>query len=152
MHHTQPKQPVSKFLRTRSARRHKSHGMHSTVAPALSKEEELHWLALKLVPGLGTRRAFQIVERYRTPMALFRASRSELNANGLPGSLAQTIASGCIFEDAVDQQQKMLNCGATLIPLFDPRYPPRLREIFDPPVVLFARGRVDLLQSTMLGV
>ena len=46
----------------------------------------------------------------------------------------------------------MLDYGATLIPITDPRYPPRLREIFDPPVVLFARGRVELLQSLMLGV
>ncbi len=33
-----------------------------------------------------------------------------------------------------------------------PRYPARLKEIFDPPIVLFARGRLDLLQSVMLGV
>ena len=30
--------------------------------------------------------------------------------------------------------------------------PPLLREIYDPPVLLFARGRVELLQSIMLGV
>lgn len=126
--------------------------MASTAVLALSKEEELHWLALKLVSGLGTRRAFQLIERYRTPMAVFRASRSELAGQGLSGSIAQSIASGCTFDDAVDQQQKMLSCGATLIPIFDPRYPPRLREIYDPPVVLFVRGRVELLQTTMLGV
>lgn len=126
--------------------------MATAFAPALSKEEELHWLALKLVSGLGTRRAFQLIERYRTPMAVFRASRSELVANGLPGSIAQSIASGCSFEDAVDQQQRMLDCGAELIPVFDQRYPPRLREIFDPPVVLYVRGRIELLQSIMLGV
>ena len=123
-----------------------------TSAPALTKEEELHWIALKLIPGLGTRRAFQILERYRSPMAVFRSSRSELEANGLSGSTAQTIVSGCTFEEAVDQQQKMLDCGAEMIPIFDPRYPPRLREIFDPPMLLYVRGRVELLQSHMLGV
>jgi DNA processing protein len=34
----------------------------------------------------------------------------------------------------------------------DPRYPQPLREIFDPPLLLFARGRVELLQSLMLAV
>ncbi len=71
---------------------------------------------------------------------------------GYPGSLAQTLASGCTFEDAVDQQQKMLETGALLIPISDPRYPARLKEIFDPPIVLFVRGRVELLHSVMLGV
>lgn len=126
--------------------------MASFAVSALSKEEELHWLALKLVSGLGTRRAFQLIERFRSPMAVFRASRSELAGQGLPGTIAQSIESGCTFEDAVDQQQKMMACGAVLVPIFDPRYPPRLREIYDPPVVLFVRGRVELLQSTMLGV
>jgi len=122
------------------------------VAPALSKEEELHWLALRLVPGLGLRKAAQMLQQFRTPQAIFRASRTELEAAGLPGSIAQSIASGCTFEDAVDQQEKMLACGAALVPLNDPRFPSLLKEIFDPPIALFTRGRVELLGSIGLGV
>ncbi len=123
-----------------------------TLTASLTKEEELHWLALKLVPGLGTRRSAQIIERFRTPQAIFRASKSELQGSGLPGSIAQSIASGCTFDDAVDQQQKLIDADAVLIPINDPRYPPLLRAIYDPPIVLFARGKVELLQSIMLAV
>ncbi len=122
------------------------------LAPALSKEDELHWLALRLIPGLGTRRANQLLTQFRTPPRIFRASRSELEAGGLAGSLAQTIVSGCTFDDALDQQQKMLECGVKLVPFSDPAYPAPLKEIFDPPIVLFTRGRMELLQSIMLGV
>ena len=122
------------------------------LAPVVTKEEELHWLALRLIPGLGARKANHVVGQFRTPHAIFRASRSELEAAGLSGSAAQTIASGCTFDDALDQQQKMLEAGATLLPCTDPAYPQRLKEIFDPPIVLFARGRIELLQSVMLGV
>ena len=121
-------------------------------APALTKEDELHWLALRLVPGLGDRKAHQLLERYRTPQAVFRASRPDLESYGLCGSTAQTVASGCTFEDAIDQQNRMAATGAVLVPISDPAYPPRLKEIFDPPLVLFARGRLELLQSVMLGV
>jgi DNA processing protein len=122
------------------------------LAPALSKEEELHWLALRLIFGLGTRKANLLLTQFRTPERIFRASRSELEASGLAGGIAQTIASGCTFDDAIDQQQKMLEAGVLLIPYSDPSYPARLKEIFDPPIVLFARGRMELLQSIMLGV
>jgi len=122
------------------------------LAPAINKEEELYWLALRLVPGLGLRRTGELITRFRTPQDIFRASRSELEASGLSGSLAQTLASGCTFEDAVDQQQKMLETAAALISISDPRYPSRLKEIFDPPIVLFARGRIELLDSIMLGI
>jgi DNA processing protein len=121
-------------------------------APVVSRDEELYWLALKLIPGLGARTANKLLDRLRTPQAIFRASRTELEAVGVSGAVAQSIASGCTFEDAAAQQQKMLDCGAELVTFTDPRYPRRLREIFDPPIVLFARGRVDLLVSLGLGV
>ena len=123
-----------------------------SVCPPLTREEELHWLALLLVPGLGTQRANQLLDRFRTPQAIFRASRSELEASGLPGALAQSIASGCTFDEAVEQQQKTMDFGACIIPISDPRYPPKLREIFDPPPALFAFGRIELLQTLMIGV
>lgn len=46
----------------------------------------------------------------------------------------------------------MAASGAVAIPISDPRYPPMLREIFDPPILLFARGRVELLSRVMIGV
>ena len=121
-------------------------------APVLSREEELHWLALKLIPGLGTRTSGKLLERFRTPQAIFRASRTELEGTGVSGAVAQSIASGCTFEDAVTQQEKMSEAGAELVTIGDPRYPQPLRDIFDPPIVLFVRGRVDLLQSLALAV
>ncbi len=123
-----------------------------TAAPTLTHEEELHWLALRLVSGLGMRKAALLLERYRTPQAIFRASRSELEGHGLSGGVAQSIASGCTFDEAVDQHQKALASGAAIVPLADPRYPALLREIFDPPVLLFARGNTALLDSLQIAV
>jgi len=120
--------------------------------PVLTREEELHWLALKLIPGLGTRSAAKLLDRFRSPQAIFRASRTELEGAGLSGAVAQSIASGCTFEDAVAQQERMSATGTVLVTIGDPRYPQALREIFDPPVVLFARGRVELLNALGLGV
>jgi len=122
----------------------------ATTTP--THDEQLHWLALKLVPGLGPRRCRQLADYYHTPQAIFRASPSELEAVGVSGSVARTIASGCTFEEAVDQHQRMIDYETALIPITDDRYPARLREIFDPPIVLFTRGRLELLQSLMLGI
>jgi DNA processing protein len=117
-----------------------------------TREEDLYWLALCMVPGLGTRKAGQLIEFFRSAPAVFRASRTELEGLGLSAAIAQSIASGCAFEDAVDQQQKLVAFGGQLIPITDPLYPPRLRDIYDPPPVLFARGKADLLQTLMIGI
>ncbi len=122
------------------------------LSAILSQEEELHWLALKLVPGLGTRISKRLLDRFRSPEAIFRASRTELEGAGLSPAVAQSIASGCAFEDAATQQEKLKETGGLVVTIGDPRYPQPLREIYDPPILLFARGRVELLDTIMLGI
>jgi DNA processing protein len=122
------------------------------LASAIDHDEQLHWLALRLVPGLGARNAGRLIDLFGVPQAIFRAARAELEDAGVNGSVAQSIASGCAFEEAAVQERKMRDVGVELIPLRDPRFPPLLREIYDPPVVLFARGRAELLQAPMLAV
>lgn len=125
---------------------------HSRPQHSHSPEDELYWLALRLVPGLGTRRIGLLLERLQSPRAIFRASPEELEAAGLPGGVARSVASGCSFEEAATQQQKARAAGAYLLTLEDEAYPEMLRQIFDPPPVLFARGRMELLRSVCIGV
>jgi DNA processing protein len=105
-----------------------------------------------MVSGLGALRSFRLIEKWKTPQAVFRASASELEASGLSPALARSISSGCSFEEAVEQQEAVRESGARVIPIHDPLYPQRLREIYDPPLVLFARGRVELLQTYGLAI
>ena len=118
----------------------------------LSQEEILHWLALRMVPGLGTVTTTRLLNQLKSPQAIFRASISELEAAGITPSQARNISSGCSFDDAVDQRQQMLNFGARLITYHDPLYPQLLREIFDPPLLLFAAGNPQLLSTHAIGV
>jgi DNA processing protein len=105
-----------------------------------------------MTPGLGARRSGLLLKRFGGVRNIFHASEAELEGAGAPGALARSIASGCSFEDAAAQQQKVLDVGATLVTLGDGRYPEMLRGIFDPPPVLFCRGRVDLLGAVNVGV
>ena len=118
----------------------------------LSQEEVLNWLALRMVPGLGTLSTLRLLDKLKSPQMIFRSSASELEAAGLSPAQARNLASGCSFDDAVDQQQKMIDTGAQLISIQDARYPQRLREIFDPPMLLFALGRIELLATPGIAV
>ena len=122
------------------------------AAAVLSPEETLHWLALRLVPGLGTLGTLKLLEKLKSPQAIFRASATELEAAGLSQAQARNVATGCSFEDAVDQQQRLQRARAELISIHDPRYPARLRQIFDPPLLLFAIGRTELLSSHSVAI
>ena len=128
------------------------HAAAPTSPTRLTPEDELYWLALRLVPGLGTRRVVQLMERFQSPALLFRASVSELEAAGVPPGPARSVVSGCTFDDAVEQQNKMRALGAVLVTFHDPLYPEVMRDILDPPLILFARGDLALLNYPGIAV
>jgi DNA processing protein len=124
----------------------------AALATPLTREDELHWLALRLVTGLGARHAVRLVEQVPSIRELFRMPAETLMGLGVSGSVARSIASGCTFDEAVSQHEKLGRAGAELVPYADPRYPPLLKEIYDPPPVLFAQGKTELLAGVGVGV
>ena len=122
------------------------------ASAVVTQEEVLHWLALVMTPGVGTVGLLHLLEKLQSPEAIFRASASELEATGISPAQARNIASGCAFEDAANQQQKLLEAGAELISIHDARYPAQLRQIFDPPLVLFVIGKTELMTSHAVAV
>ena len=105
----------------------------------------IYWLALALTPGLGPTRIKKLIENFGTGERVFNASLTELEATGILAVSAQSIATGKSMELAQEECGKVVEAGARIISLSDPEYPPRLKEIYDPPVILFVKGSVEVL-------
>src|SRR6266851_7230097 len=104
-------------------------------------------LALALTPGLGPTRVRKLVQHFGSAERVLHASLTELEATGMPVVSAQSLATGKSMELAQQEIAKAVECGARIIALADSAYPARLKEIYDPPVVLFVRGNVEVLSS-----
>jgi DNA processing protein len=98
------------------------------------------WLALALTPALGPTRTRRLVEHFGGIEQLFRASLTELEAAGLQAVSAQALATGKSIELAQEEMVRAAAAGAQILPLDDPAYPALLRQIYDPPVVLYVKG------------
>ncbi len=122
-------------------------------SPVLSREEELYWLALKLVPGLGSRTSGKLLDRFRTPAGhLPRLAHGTRRRRSLRAPSPNPSPAAAPSKRPPPSRRKWRSRGAVAVTIGDPRYPQPLREIFDPPILLFARGRVELLQTICLGV
>ena len=119
--------------------------MPNAVAASPTVTHILEWLTLSLTPGLGPTRARKLVEHFGDLGAVFRASLTELESTGIQAVSAQSLATGKSAELAREEVARASAAGATLISLDDPAYPPRLKEIYDPPLALYARGNTDVL-------
>jgi DNA processing protein len=120
----------------------------SNVAIAASNPasyQATYWLALALTTGLGPTRIKKLIEHYGTAERVFHASLTELEATGMRAVSAQSIATGKSLELAQLECANAAEAGARIISLSDPEYPLRLKEIYDPPIVLFVKGSVEVL-------
>ena len=119
--------------------------MSNAVAASPAATHLVEWLALTLTPGVGPTRARKLVDHFGSAEAVFQASLTELESTGIQAVSAQSLATGKSAELAREEVARAAAGGATLISLEDPSYPLRLKEIYDPPLVLYVRGNLEAL-------
>ena len=111
------------------------------------EEPTLEWLALWLTPGLGPTRARRVVEHLGSAAAVFRASLTELEATGILASAAQSLATGKSMELAREEMARATAAGVEIVTIDDSCYPQQLKQIYDPPLVLYVRGQVEVISQ-----
>jgi DNA processing protein len=110
------------------------------------------WLALALTPDLGARMAGKLLRELGSPEAIFNASLTALEAQRLPGVVAQAIHSRQPLSSAAKELAQAQAAGCQLLTWDEPEYPSRLREIYDPPPLLYVKGNIALLNRHVISI
>jgi DNA processing protein len=115
-------------------------------------DDYVGWLALALTPGLGARTAGKLLRTFGTPDEIFSASLTALEAHQLPAAVAQAIHSRRPLSDAAKELAQAQAAGCRLLTWDEPEYPSRLREIYDPPPLLYVKGNAGLLNRHLIAI
>jgi len=124
----------------------------ATSTRAATEAPALQWLALALTPGLGPTKARRLVEFFGSIQALFRASLTELEAAGIQSVSAQSLGTGRSLELANDELAQASAADIRIVTLEDPAYPAPLKQIYDPPLILYVRGNADAISQPGIAV
>ena len=118
----------------------------------MSQRDDLaYWLALNRAPGLGPVGLRALFQHQPDPRLIFEGARTQLHQLGLPVKTLAYLAAPDWA--AVDQDLAWATeAGHHLLTLGDDGYPPRLREIADPPLVLFVIGQPTVLSECQLAI
>lgn len=100
----------------------------------------LAWIALNMTPGIGPRAATVLLERFGSAEAVFHASRSQLELLRMDAQTVDAILSRSFDERAKREFDEVKKLGGDILVLDDGSYPEILREIADPPPVLYVKG------------
>lgn len=120
----------------------------------MNKSKIHYWLALKLVPRLAIHKKLALVDSYGLA-ALFSLSKNSsstlTSANNLtPKQLAAFHHPDWSFIEKVINASNA--CDSQIITFDDELYPIQLKQIYDPPLVLFLKGNPHLLNAIQISI
>ena len=115
-------------------------------------ERQIAWLALNLAFWDNLKLLKSLLDRFPDPAAALRAAPTHLSGLGFEGARADRIASPGLAEAAHKEFDRLKKKGYSLVTFEDNEYPVYLREIFDPPPVLYCAGRPEALQGPAVAI
>src|SRR5262249_48442555 len=111
------------------------------------------WVELNMTPGIGPRAAAKLLERFGSAEAVYKATRAELEHLRLPPETVDTIIARDLRFRAEAEIQAVKKLDGDILLLDDGVYPSSLREIYDPPIVLYVKGAwSECLNQPCIGV
>ncbi len=113
--------------------------------------ERRYWLALQTVPDLGPRKCLRLLEYFGSARAVFDASATTLAELALSAAQIDAIVSPG-WEKIAPALTWLQDPEHHLLTLADPLYPSLLKEIPDPPPVLYVIGAVELLSCPQISI
>ena len=118
------------------------------------KMDDCHvsWLALNLALWDSLKLMGKALGRFSSPAEAFRASHFELLGLGFDEERAKRFKSPSLVSQADKEFDRLKKKGYSLVTFGDTEYPAYLREIFDPPCVLYCKGRLEMLQAPAVAI
>lgn len=112
-----------------------------------------HWLALHHAPGLGARRKLELLEAFGSIGALFAAGREEIaQVAGAREAAIGALLSAPEAAGHAATEQWLADPRNFIVTWADPDYPPLLRQIDDPPLLLYGCGERSVLATPQLAI
>ncbi|MBV9672122.1 MAG: DNA-protecting protein DprA, partial [Verrucomicrobia bacterium] len=101
-------------------------------------------IVLNMLPNLGPVRLRRLLEVFPSPEKVLQATKNDLrDVQGLNTPVIESLARWESLVDLPRELAKIREFGADILTLDDDLYPPLLKEIHDPPTILYVWGTLD---------
>lgn len=113
----------------------------------------LHYFrALNRMDKIGPRTVMKLLKRWPVLDEMFQHSVTDLEQAGLPSALAHTIKHFNLNLINEDLEWSNSSTNHHLLSWDSPEYPALLKEIADPPLILYAKGQLPSLKGPKLAI
>jgi DNA processing protein len=111
------------------------------------------YIALNMVDGVGPIRVRALLDRFHEPQAILSATKADLmQVEGVGEEVARSIL-GWREKVGLDEELKRIEkAGVHVVTRDDPEYPKNLREVYDPPIILYVKGTLSERDALAIAV
>jgi predicted Rossmann fold nucleotide-binding protein DprA/Smf involved in DNA uptake len=117
----------------------------------LKNLDQQYLLGLSLIQGLGPVRIKLLLDQLSSPEDIWRLPERQVMAFKLPTSVKESFLDLRKKIDPAGELEKLARAGYSLLTISDTNYPKLLKEIYDPPTVLYVKGNFSPNSSKILG-
>ncbi len=110
-------------------------------------------LALNLVSGFGPKRVKQLLEKFPDTTKVFKLSKSQIRSiEGIGEASALSLLSFNEWEQVESILDATKKTGSKILTIYDKKYPNLLKQIYDPPILIWYKGDIELLNEPGIAV
>lgn len=108
---------------------------------------------LSLIKGLGSKKKQLLIEVFKKPEIIYKSNRGDLlKVKGIGEETIKSILNEKVRKDLKRHIEYITNNNIEIITIEDEQYPNKLKEIYDPPMILYARGNIDILNKESIAI
>jgi len=121
----------------------------------MKKEDLIEWFRFCSIKGLGPMKILKLLSIFGSPERMWNASNEELVRTRILKEPMITQWTDLKHNTTAEYEKRLTDCSENkirIIPIFDDMYPIQLKFMPSPPLNLFVKGDVDLLNRKKVAV
>lgn len=112
-----------------------------------------YWIWLASIEGLGPVKKFALLNKFETAKRIYNATEKEiLKVDGMSDKIVQNMQKAKDAKLLEKYEKYILKNDIKIINISDDNYPAKLKNIYAPPITIFAKGDISLLSSKAIAI
>lgn len=112
-----------------------------------------YWIWFSRIKAIGSKRKQRLLTQFQTPEKIYTLTKSEWkNIKGI-GEVGQNELLSLSYREDLEQYiETMEKEGISLLTIQDKEYPQQLKEIYDPPISLYVKGKLNAINTNGIAI
>lgn len=116
-------------------------------------EKNKYWIWFSLIKNLGSKKKLELLKQYKDPKNIYNIKKEELlKIKGIGEKTAEEIVNKQIKLEIEKHIKYMKDRNINILNINDKEYPKKLKEIYDPPISLYYKGNIDVINNKSISI